>query len=183
MSLLSPSKLLPAHHRAMYDLGVKVASQMVPSYALSGVLYGKSGDHGDWAMLSVPNALVRGVFRGLDAPGVELPPADGESRMDAHITVMRPEELDEIGGLDKLTERGKRFRYNLGQLVDFDPVGWAEMSRCWAIRVHSPELQDLRRSYGLSSLPNEGRYAFHITVAVRRKGVLGRNVRTKGRTP
>jgi hypothetical protein len=48
------------------------------------------------------------------------------------------------------------------------------------LRVHSPELQELRRSYGLSSLPNDGKFDFHITVAIRRKNVLGRNTVSKG---
>jgi hypothetical protein len=44
----------------------------------------------------------------------------------------------------------------------------------WAIQVASPELAALRKSYGLSPLPN-GDHQFHITVAVRRKNVLAPN--------
>jgi 8-oxo-dGTP pyrophosphatase MutT (NUDIX family) len=42
------------------------------------------------------------------------------------------------------------------------------------VQVASPELAALRKSYGLSALPNED-HPFHITVAVRRKNVLGPN--------
>ena len=92
---------------------------------------------------------------------------------------MRPEELKQIGGADKVTERGKQFHYTLSRLYSVEPDGWSDMARVWFLRVHSPELQALRRSYGLSSLPNEGKHDFHVTVGVRRKGVLGRNATHK----
>jgi hypothetical protein len=162
---------------ALYKLGSALASEPAPSYTLSGMLYAVDG----WIFLGVPNALVRGVFSALDEPGAELPPSGPGGRFTAHITVFRPDEVEKLGGIDAVTERGKRFRYTLGRLVEFRPEGWKEMEACWAFLVHSPELQELRRSYGLSSLPNEGRNPFHITVAVRRKGVLGRNDTSKGR--
>lgn len=174
MSLIRTSPQPDELWRAQYELGrglIKQAAAPAPSYALSGLLYlSRSG----WLLLSVPNALVRGVFSALDEPGLELPLND-EGQLNAHISVFRPEELDQIGGPDKVTERGKRFSYRLGGLETVEPEGWAEMARVWMLRVHSPALQELRRSYGLSSLPNEGRFAFHITVGVKRKAVLGRN--------
>jgi hypothetical protein len=111
-------------------------------------------------------------------PGVELPLRDG--RLDAHITVFRAEELLAMGGAGAIkNDRGKSFRYSLGRLVELEPAGWPEVAKAWVIRVHSPELQQLRRSYGLSSLPHDGDYDFHITVAIRRKGILGRNEKSK----
>lgn len=161
--------------RRLFELGrsfLKEASVPEPSYSLSGMLYVTPGGYG---MLSVPNAIVRGVFNAMDEHGVELPPGP-DGKLNAHITVFRPEELEMIGGPEKLTERGKRFYYRIGGLTTVDnPGGWQEIARVWMLRVHSPELQALRRSYGLSGLPNNGKYEFHITCAVRRKGVLGRN--------
>lgn len=141
------------------------------SYSLSGVLYlSKSG----WLLLSVPNALVRGVFMALDEPGVELP-RDDEGNFSAHISVMTPEEIEKIGGPAVLNpERGKRFRYTLGNFVSVRP-NWKKYSRVWFIRVHSEDLMKLRRSYGLTSRPNNNQYDFHITCAARRWGVLGYN--------
>lgn len=178
------------HYRRQFEVGrqhalfareeCKAASDAVPSYSLSGMLY-QSLSSG-YLLLSVPNTIVRGVFAALDESGAELPLRDG--KLEAHITVFRPEELAAIGGPTKVTERGKRFAYRLGGFVVIDdPAGWPEVSRVWCLRVHSPELQALRRSYGLSSLPNEGRHDFHLTVAVRRRGVLGRNERRKGQLP
>lgn len=147
----------------------KSASAPETSHALAGRLYlSKSG----WILLAVPNSIVRGAFDALDEPGVELPPSGPNGTLNAHISVIRPEELEQIGGGEKITERGHSFRYNLGPIKTVVPAGWAEMSKVWFIEAHSPELQKLRKSYGLSGLPKEGKFKFHITVAVRRKGVL-----------
>jgi len=181
MSILTVTDALPANEKFAYDAGVKIAGDTSPSYDMSGRLYGKESDeHGAWVMLSVPNALVRGVFAGMDAPGIEIPPSSNDHGLMAHVSVMRPEEIDIIGGLDKITERGKNFNYRIGGLTHCVPNGWKEMSDCWFLKVHSPGLQALRRSYGLSSLPNNGELDFHVTVAVRRKGVLGRTEKAKG---
>jgi len=147
----------------------KLASTPVTSMALSGELYAsKSG----WLLLSVPNAVGRGFFAALDEPGVELP-----EDFNCHISVARPEELEAIGGVDKVTERGKRFHYNIGALKTVKPLGWDDISKVWFLSVTSSELQSLRKSYGLTPLPmkNGQTLAFHCTVAVRRKNVLGRN--------
>ena len=136
-----------------------------PAYAMTGRLY-KSPK--GFILLSVPNAIVRGVYDTLDEPGVELPPTMGDRQLNAHITVMRPEEIDG----DKVTERGHSYHYTLGPLKEVTPAGWKDMSKAWVIQVKSPELEKLRKSYGLTKLPHDGEYPFHITVAVRRKNVL-----------
>lgn len=145
---------------------------------LKGKLYlSQSG----FLLLSVPNAIGRGAFDALREPGVELPTTDG--RYNAHITVMRPDEIRELGGPNKLTERGHEFSFTLGKIRDFNPIGWTEMSRCWVIEVKSPELKKLRTSYGLPPLPvhpkNGQAMDFHITFAVRRNGVLSENAKSK----
>lgn len=151
---------------------VKEADAPRPAYNLAGTLYlSKSG----WLLLSVPNPFVRGVFAAMHEPGIELPPSGHANGFEAHITVMSEEELAQVGGPDKITERGKMFTYSLGRLRELEPDGWSDVAKAWVITVHSDDLQALRRSYGLSSLPAEGKHAFHITVAVRRRGVLGRN--------
>lgn len=155
----------------------KTAGDAEPVYNLTGPLYRSSSG---WVLLQVPNALVRGVFAAMHEPGAELPPSGPDGRLNAHISVFRKEELDAIGGADAVTERGKQFKYSIGRLMSVVPSSWSEMGRVWFLKVHSPELQALRRSYGMSSLPNGGKYDFHITVAVRRKGVLGRNDSRKG---
>lgn len=151
-------------------LHVKQARISAPelSYGLGGRLYlSRSG----WLLLSVPNNLLRGAFAAIQEPGAELP-WHSDGTLNAHITVMRPEELEQIGGPDKVSERGQIFRYTLGPLQSVEPHGWSGMSRVWMIKVQSPALKRLRVSYGLSPLPKDNQFEFHITVAVRRRGVL-----------
>lgn len=154
--------------RALGSLLVKSAGAPEPSYDMSGELYvSKTG----WALLQVPNDLVHGAFDTLDAPGIEMPPGCDGGRFNAHISVIRKEELDRIGGPAALTERGHHYHYTLGRLQTVRPTGWPEMSRVWMFLVHSPELKQLRVSKGLPPLP-DGDKPFHLTVAVRRKGVF-----------
>lgn len=153
--------------------------QASTNHFLSGRLYlAKSG----WLLLAVPNALVRGVYDALTAPGAELPTAgiwgtdENKELLNAHISVMTADEVNKIGA-DKINERGHTFHYSLGALKEITPKT-ANLSRVWAIQVASPSLAALRKSYGLTPLLN-GDHAFHITVAVRRKGVLLHNSTSK----
>lgn len=144
-------------------------------YSLAGRLYCTPKG---WVMLSVPNALVRGAFDALNEVGLELP-LNSEGRLNAHISVIRPEELERIGGKDKISELGHTFRWQMGPLQVVDPDGWSEMSKAYFFRVNSPDLEKMRKSYGLSPLPNENKFNFHCTVAVRRKKVTQHNDVTK----
>jgi hypothetical protein len=174
--MIEPTDQLPYWHRQAFALGEKIAGDMVSSYAMTGMFYLSEHNGKHYGLLSVPNALVRGVFSAMQEPGIELPPNNDGGNLDAHITVMRPADIDMAGGPEALkNDRGKRFSYSIGRLVSVPPAGWEGMSKAWMLRVHSPDLQKLRRSYGLSSLPNDGKYDFHVTVAVRRKRVLGNN--------
>lgn len=162
-----------------FDLGrelVKFADDKEIAYNLYGRLYATPGG---WIMLSVPNSLVRGIFSAMHEPGAELPPSGEDGQLNAHISVMRPEEVEIAGGVDAVTERGKQFAYTIGRLYSVEPDGWSKMERVWFLGVHSPALQELRRSYGLSSLPNDGKFAFHVTCAAKRRGITGRNVKSK----
>jgi hypothetical protein len=155
--------------------------QAATSYPLSGRLYlAKSG----WLLLSAPNALVRGVYDAMVAPGAELPRAgvlnvpnvDGEL-LNAHVSVMTADEVASIGA-DKINERGHSFAYSLGQLKELDVRNIDGISKLWVLVVTSPALSALRKSYGLSALPKDE--PFHITVAVRKRGVLLDNGVAKG---
>jgi ADP-ribose pyrophosphatase YjhB (NUDIX family) len=146
-------------------------------YHLSGRLYlAKSG----WLLLAVPNALVRGVFDAISHAGVELPlagtmnvPNVDKELLNAHISAMTAEEVERIGP-GRINERGHSFKYSLGPVKEITPGNIDGVSKIWAIQVSSPELSALRKSYGLSALPN-GDHPFHITVAVRKRNVLRAN--------
>jgi rubrerythrin len=128
-----------------------------------------------WGVLSVPNALVRGVYSAMKEPGISLP-LNKAGDLNAHITVFRPEEIDQLGGPDTLkADRGKQFTYTIGRLESVSITSMSDVTKAWMLRIHSPELQKLRRTYGLSSRPKDDKFDFHITVALRRKGVLMTN--------
>lgn len=156
---------------------VKTAADSSPVYNMAGKLFYAADT--DYVMLSVPNALVHGIFAAMHEPGIELPSSATGKPLLAHVTVFSPEDLKQIGGAERIKERGQQFRYSLGRLKEVKPSGWADVLRCYFVTVHSPELQALRRSYGLSSLPNDGKFEFHITVAVVRRGVLANSPTAK----
>lgn len=150
----------------------KLARQAAQRATQTGELqYTRTG----YLVLQVPNALVHGQFAALNLPGIELPPGP-DGRLNAHITVMTPEEVQRVGGPARISERGKHFSYTTGapRSAPLDarhgaPASWRDVGRIWFLPVRSTELARLRKSYGLDPQP---RRPFHITVAVRRRSVL-----------
>lgn len=181
-SILDGAWLAPLTSQPEYHIGSAVGwlaraeKQAATNHALTGRLYlAKSG----WLLLSVPNALVRGVYDAMSAPGAELPlpgvlnvPDVKPDVLNAHISVMTADEVKKVG-VDNINERGHMFGYALGTLQEITPRNIDGVSKVWAIQVSAPALSALRKSYGLSALPNG--HPFHITVAVRRKNVLQAN--------
>lgn len=151
------------------------------NHPLAGRLYlAKSG----WLLLSVPNAFVRGVYDALVAPGAELPlagtmnvPNVDAGVLNAHISVMTADEVQSIGA-DKINERGHMFHYGLGPVKEIPVTSIDGVSKVWVVQVASPALAALRKSYGLTPLP-KGNHPFHITIAARRKHVMGNNTVSK----
>ena len=131
-------------------------------YALQGRLVLSSSG---WYLLEVPNDLGNGLFKALNEPGVEQPTSHSE-RYNAHVSVIRPEELEEIGGPDKVTQRGQTFSFNIGPVREIiNPAGWSEVSKVWAADIMSPSLMAMRRGLGLGP----PKYPFHLTIAVRKR--------------
>ena len=156
---------------------LKNAADAELSYGLRGRL---QASNSGWLLLSVPNALGQGAFDALNAPGAEMPLSDTTGRYNAHISVMRPEEIETIpGGLGAISERGHEFSYTLGPVREVVPSGWGDVSKCWFIQVRSPDLEKLRKSYGLSAKPKNNEFDFHITFAIQKKHVLKPNSITK----
>ncbi len=151
------------------DLGaapVKTAASPL-SYAMKGRL---TLSNTGWVLLAVPNAIGNGAFQALTEQGIEQPTSESNGKYNAHISVMTPAEVQEIGGPENIKQqRGQTYSFNLGPVREIqNPSGWSEMSKVWVIEVKSPELLQLRRSLGLGA----PRFPFHITFAVRRKGAL-----------
>ena len=185
LSILDPSAWEPAslknsssyaHGNALGWLS-RTDKQASVNQLLGGRLYlAKSG----WLLLSVPNAFVRGLYDALVAPGAELPlagtmnvPNVDAGVLNAHISVMTADEVKQVGA-DKINERGHMFHYGLGPVKEIPVTNIDGVSKVWIVQVASPQLAALRKSYGLSPLP-KGDQPFHITIAARRKHVLGNN--------
>ena len=126
--------------------------------------------------------MVRGLFDAKERAGVELPPGHTGGPFTAHISVMNEGEVAKIGGPDKISERGHPFNYQLGPMMTVEPKGWSEMSRVWFVKVISPELKALRKSYGLPPLPN-GDHEFHVSVAVSARMCWARGRSARPRPP
>lgn len=159
----------PEWIKGVFDAGVKLAEAPEVAYNLVGVLQ----FHNSRIILSVPNALVRGIFSAMREPGIELP-----EHFSAHIVVMRPEEVTGLGGPDKISERGKQYEYTLGRLYAAESPE-PGIAKVWFLRAHSPQLQQLRKSYGLSAFPGNDDSEFHVICALRRRGVLAANAKSK----
>lgn len=176
LSPLPPGALDATYHdigHAAAMLGEKCAADAVVVHSLSGRLYLSKGG---WLLLSVPNALGRGAFDALRVTGAELPTRDTNdpnAAYNAHVTVMSPDEIATFGGPDKITERGHDFHYSLGAVKEVNPTTWDGVSKVWYITVDSPELRNLRKSYGLT--PTRKGEDMHITFALKRTGVERNN--------
>lgn len=175
MSTRAAVQLDPENYYTGHAFGLLIKSAGNEAPVTVPVLHGRlvisaSG----WGLLEVPNALVRGLFDSMHEPGIELPPGP-DGRLNAHISVFRKEDVDQIGGPDKITERGKFFKYQLGPMQCVAPASWDGISKVWFVKVLSPELQNLRKSYGLTPLPKNNEFDFHLTVAVKKKSILRPN--------
>jgi len=116
--------------------------------------------------LDIPNDFSSSFLSLIEDESKEKAPYDVKefNNVGCHISVM---SSDDLGEGTKVKEVGKEFSFKLNELKYLNPEGWDEMDRVWIMTVDSPELEQLRASYGLSR-KNHG-HEFHITVAVRSK--------------
>jgi hypothetical protein len=140
-----------------------------------GLLQLSSSGH---LIVTVPAALIRGLYDSLADPGLSLPRVTDGGGVRSGIVVMTPAEVEEVGGPAKIVDRGKTFSFEFGDFFISPADGWAGVSKCWHWHVKSTELQELRKTYGLPT-KIEGLYDFSLIVAYRKTGVLGLNVVSK----
>ncbi len=115
--------------------------------------------------VDIPNSVFKGFLPLLD--GAEKPPKDDKHEdIGAHITVIKKKEIKENDILFK--DKDKEVKYTIKGLEEVeDPDGWDEMQKVWFVTVDSPDLEKIRKSYGLpSKIKNHN---FHITVGVKKK--------------
>jgi hypothetical protein len=178
MSLLSTLDIPDYRHLLLYD--VLQMSEKWAEVKMTGLLQLTNSKCAapSYLIVGVPTSLVRGIFDAMHEPGISLPNSVDDGALRAGIVVMTPEELKQIGGSEKINERGKSFSYYLAGLKEVPAKSWPGVSTCWHMRIKSPELGKLRRSYGLPTKV-EGDSDFSIVVAVRKTGVLSANATSK----
>lgn len=176
MSVISVTGLPSTDIFELYAYGTNAEKRAAAK--LSGLLQVISSGY---LILAVPTALIRGVFDALDEPGISLPSSIDNGAVRAGIVVMTPSEIESLGGATKITERGRAFSYSLGDLVEAPAIRWPGVAKCWHLKVKSPELGQLRRSYGLPTLI-AGESDFSIVVACQKTGVLAATSTSKSTT-
>ena len=82
----------------------------------------------------------------------------------AHIPVIPAREAG-FQYLDEIKEVGKEFTFEIEGLYSMKPSLWPEVEEVWFFKIHSPELEKLRRQYFLPEHPNG--HPFHLTIAVK----------------
>ena len=118
--------------------------------------------------LLVPAPIVRGAFASIPDQGTSLPPNIGR------VVVMTPSEVKTIGP-NNIDERGHEFNYRLGPI--HETTGYKGISKIWYQEVKSTELNNLRKSYGLSDKPSGDK--FKLIIAIRKTNVLRDNAVSK----
>ena len=174
LGIIKGAEWLKALHAEMFTYGqahghMNKSAEHTSVHALAGRL--QAGPNGNLE-LTVPSSLIKGVFDALDEPGAEF--VVRNSRTECAIKVMTKEEVDKLGGVSHISERGHSYHYTLGPIVELPATG--DYDKLWAISIKSNDLEDIRKSYGLETSPQLG---FYIPVGCKKKRVTEDNAVSK----
>lgn len=116
--------------------------------------------------LDIDNRFITMIFPFLKMQGLIRPPyfnlfATPEG---AHIPVI-PVRESNFHYLGEIAELEREFSFEIEGLYSMQPTSWPEVEQVWFFKLHSPELENLRRRYFLTAHP--GGHAFHIAVAIK----------------
>ena len=114
--------------------------------------------------LDINDDIVDGLFSLIDEDGIKKPPYNQKkyNSIGTHISIIKDSEVEE-NDLE-IKEVGKEYNFTLGEFKSTDPEGWDGVEEVYFIQVHSPELEELRKKYGLSKKIDG--HEFHITIAI-----------------
>lgn len=128
---------------------------------LTGTL--KRTDDG-FVYVNVPNDIINGFYYALEHDETIQPPYRDPkySGIGAHISAFDSEEIKDRD----ITEVGRRIDYRTKGIFHVDPER-GKMARIWAVEVESPQLEEIRKRYGLSPLLRG--HPFHVTFAILKK--------------
>ncbi len=123
------------------------------SIPASGTL--KQKDNG-FIYLDLDNAFIDAVVPQLDMPGELRPRPTATKSMGAHISVFHEKE-----GVQPV-ELGQSFHFDIKDIRSFTLHTRDGLKKLWVISTDSPELEELRESYGLG--PKLKGYDYHISL-------------------
>lgn len=138
-----------------------IISYIGSTLPLAGIL---KQDARGFIYLDVANEYITSIMPFFNDPAVDLPPFfHGEFQDGAHIAIATPEE-----------EKKLFSPLPIGEALSFSVTGCfratitydIDNKYIWYLTVSSDELSDLRKSIGLSSLPNGE--SFYITLAYKK---------------
>lgn len=116
--------------------------------------------------LDVDNRFITMIFPFLKMQGLIRPPYFNlfATPAGAHIPVIPAREAN-FHYLGEIAELEREFSFEIEGLYSMEPTSWPEVEQVWFFKLHSPELETLRRRYFLTAHP--GGHAFHIAVAIK----------------
>lgn len=112
--------------------------------------------------VDVPDGIIEPFRKMIREEGIERPPT--KNNVNAHITVCMDEEANEHK--IKITEP-KEIAFTIKGFYSVKPDGWKKVKKCWFLVVESPDIENLRKSWGLTK--KDRGHAPHITTAVKYK--------------
>jgi hypothetical protein len=113
--------------------------------------------------LDVDNAYIHELIPFLSDHGFEAPGYFGHPDLiGAHITVIYPHEV-EAGDLTNIEEYGSTIHFTIVGTNVVRPARWRGVEEAYLLTIDAPELDQLRKKYGLPP----SLYLFHITLGIR----------------
>lgn len=126
-----------------------------------GVLKSEDG----FLYVDIDDAYIHKLITFLEEEGFQEPPYFGKPGLvGAHISVAYYDEARELG-LGEIEECGQLIVFTPKKCQVVHPPKWKETESLYIITVEAPELDRIRKKYGLPRREHE----FHITVGIKPK--------------
>ena len=127
----------------------------------SGILKSSDG----FLYVDIDDAYIHKLISFIHEEGFKEPPYFGKPGLvGAHISVIYYDEANNYG-LGEVEECGKLIIFTPKQCQVVHPPKWKETESLYLITVEAPELDRIRKKYGLP----RREYEFHITVGIKPK--------------
>ena len=118
-----------------------------------------------FVFVDLDDAYIHSLTPFIEQDGFQEPPYFGDPYTEgAHISIMYSEEVKKYG-IKKIAECGEVIHFTPKTCEIVHHSTWKEMEEIYLIVVDAPELDKIRKKYGLPPL----NFPFHITIGVKPK--------------